>query len=65
MYHFRIFEIFAQVFTEVQKSMEEDEWEAGKELPQDEKQRESASREIYSRFISFKFSIILRFVKII
>ena len=45
--------------------MEEDEWEAGKELPQDEKQRESASREIYSIFISFKFSIILRFVKII
>ena len=43
----QFFEISAQVFTEVQKSMDEDEWEAGKELPQDEKQRESANREIY------------------
>ncbi|XP_065845974.1 coiled-coil domain-containing protein 134-like isoform X2 [Oscarella lobularis] len=39
-----IFDKIFLVFTEVQKSMDEDEWEAGKELPQDEKQRESLSK---------------------
>ena len=45
--------------------MDEDEWEAGKELPQDEKQRESANREIYTCIYIYIYIIeILYYFKV-